>query len=272
MTEAADDNLVWSVTTLLKAGTPRGDALVGWAAKVTAEAALEYRAAINTMMEQEPPQRDAALEMLTKARFRKTKLAMARGTDVHAAAEAINLGLEPPADFPAALLPWVEQYRLFLSDFKPTFRLAEAPVFNLTHRYAGTLDSIVEIDGKSYLLDVKTHDKDPDASSRPPYPDIALQLVAYRNAELVGIGEVTRREIYGRRYYVYEPESASYVDMPQVDGALALAISPYDYRLVPVRVDDEIFTQFLYVKEVARWNLQVSKTVLGPQVTKRGDD
>lgn len=273
----SDDELLWSVTTILKAGTPRGDALVGWAARVTAEAAIEFRAAVNTMMEQDPPQEAEAIDMIKKARFRKSKVAMARGTDVHQAAEALNLGVPLPHDFNVANMPYVDRYREFLTDFKPTFVLAEAPVYSLTWRYAGTLDGIIEMDGKNYLMDIKTTDKEPfredgSENSRHPYPDIALQMVAYARAELVGYGEATRREIRGRRYYVYDSTLQAYEPMPEIHGALALAISPYDYRLVPVSIDDEVWQSFLYVKEVARWNLETSKRVLGPPITKRGDE
>ena len=57
--------------------------------------------------------------------------------------------------------------------------------------------------------------------------------------------------------------------MPKVEGAFALVISPVDYVFVPVRIDDEVWRAFLAIREVARWNLDISRKVFGPPVTAR---
>jgi hypothetical protein len=57
--------------------------------------------------------------------------------------------------------------------------------------------------------------------------------------------------------------------MPKLDGAMALAVSPYNYRFVPVAIDDEIWTAFGHVRETARWNLETSKRVIGPEITPK---
>src|SRR3990172_181392 len=55
----------------------------------------------------------------------------------------------------------------------------EASVFNRTERYAGTLDAIATIGGRTLVIDVK--------SGKGVYPETALQLAAYRWAEFVGV-------------------------------------------------------------------------------------
>jgi len=252
---------MWSVTSLLSAGLPK-PALVGWAARCTAEYAVDKQHVWRPMAEDD---RDEAIKHLAGIRFSTSSKAAARGTDVHRAAERINLGLAPEHD--EALQPYVHHYLQFLSDHAPTFLMAEAPCYSLTYHYAGTLDAIVEIDGRTCVMDVKTTDRGPDSpKARPPYPEVALQLCAYARAESVGLGPASQQYSGNRRYYVL-PDDAPTEPMPETDGGLVLVISPEDYRLIPVRIDDEVWRAFLAVREVARFQLDVSSRVLGPAVT-----
>jgi len=255
---------LWSVTTLLDAGCPKGEALIGWAAKTVAEAGVDMSEAVVKLVE--GGFREEAVDLLKGARYRRKRKALARGTDVHRIAESIALGMD--VEIPPDVAPYVAQYQRFLDDHAPRFLMAEAPVYNLTYRYAGTLDAIAEIDGAPRLFDVKTNDKTADAEgARPPYKEIALQLVAYKRAEWVGVGKATMRNYNGRRYYIYDPKAGEYVAMPDSEGALALILFPDDYTLTPVRVDDDVFEAFLHVREVARWTLSTSNGVLGPPIT-----
>lgn len=254
---------LWSVTTLIKEGVPKGDALTGWAVKVTANYALDRHAMLGGMLAEGA--REEAYRLLSGARWNTLKTAAARGTDLHEYVEKKALGLDPT--LPEGLNPgFVEQYERFLAEHEVAYEMAEAAVFNRTYRYAGTLDSIARVDGVLVLLDVKTTDKGPEAKSRPPYPEIALQLAAYRHAEYVRVGVAERVTESRKRYYVYDPD-ATYVEMPPVEGALALVISPVDYTLTPVRTDQDVFDVFLHAREIARWSLEGSKTVLGAPVT-----
>jgi hypothetical protein len=101
--------------------------------------------------------------------------------------------------------------------------------------------------------------------SRPPYPEIALQLVAYSRAEMLGVNAAQMYEKNRRRYYTWDP-ALHYEPMPELGGALALVVSPADYRLIPVRTDDEVWRSFAHVRETARWQLDISQRVLGPEV------
>jgi ATP-dependent exoDNAse (exonuclease V) beta subunit len=256
---------MWSVTTLIGAGLPK-PALVGWAANVTAEYAVDKREVWQPLAEDD---REAAIKHLAGIRYQSSGKAMARGTDVHKAAERLNLGLPP--DHEPHLQPYVDQYLQFLADHSPTILMAEAPVYSQTYHYAGTLDLILELEDRICVTDIKTTDRGKDSPKRrPPYPDIALQLCAYARAETVGIAPAQQRYSGRRRYYVLPPD-APLEPMPEVSGGLALVISPDDYQLVPVRIDDEIWNAFLAVREVARFQLDTANRVLGPAISPGGN-
>jgi hypothetical protein len=260
----SDEGLrLWSVTTLINEGLGKGDALIAWAARVTAQRAYDRHAILGAYVQE--GDRDGAVKWLTDARWETSGKAAERGTTVHGLLEQYALGNTP--DVPDEMAGYDEHVRRFLADHAPTFIAAEAPVYHLTHRYAGTLDAIVELHGRTVILDCKTTDKLLDARSRPPYPEIALQMVAYSRAELLGLSPATMRMYNGRRYYVYDPDLA-YTPLPTLDGAFALVVSPVDYRLVPVRIDDEVWRAFGHARECARWRLDVSRRVLGPDVTR----
>ena len=254
------DSRLHSVTAITKAGVPGNpDAIVGWACRRAGERAVDNLSVIRAMLDAD--QREEAIQYVAKARFQASRVAINRGRELHAAAERIQLG-QPLED--AAWTPYVEQYVRFLERYAPVFEMAEAPVYNLTWRYAGTLDTIALVSGLRLLWDVKSTDKPPDAGRRPPWPETALQLVAYRRAEWVGV-TATQREYGGHRYYIYDP-TVEYRPMPEVDGAAVLVVSPYDYRLVPVVTDDAVWATFLHAREVARWTIDLSKRVIGPAI------
>lgn len=259
----AAEQRLWSVTTLIGAGTPK-EALIGWAARVTAERAYDKKNTLDAM--REDGDRDAAIKWLTDARWEKSGTAALRGTTVHSIIEAYALGQTP--DVSVELEPWHQQILRFLHDHQPEFQASEAPVYNLELGYAGTMDMILKVGGRVCIVDAKTTDKTPDARSRPPYGEVALQLAAYAHAPLVGVSPATMRTHGGRRYYIYDPE-LEYAPMPEIEGALALVISPVDYVFIPVRIDDEVWRAFLAVREVARWNLATSRNVFGPTITAK---
>ena len=252
---------LWSVTTLVGAGTPK-EALVGWAARVIAERSVDKHRTLDAMIED--GDRAATLKWLTDARWEKSGSAAHRGTEVHKIIESYALGQTP--EVPVEFEPWHQQIRRFLDDHQPEFVASEAPVYNLELGYAGTMDMILKVGGATVITDAKTTDKTPDARSRPPYGEVALQLCAYSRAEQVGVSPATMRSHGGRRYYIYDP-ALEYEPMPDLDGAFALVISPVDYVFVPTRIDDEVWRSFLAVREVARWNLDISRRVFGPPVT-----
>jgi hypothetical protein len=255
---------LWSVTTLVKLGMGTSDPLVNWAVGTTAEYALDNGAAISSLLAS--GDRAGAKELLTRARYRSSGAAKARGSELHAAAEKLALGVSPEVD--VKILPYVEQYKRFLEEHAPVFEMAEAPVYSPTRFYAGTLDGIIVLEGQRLVFDIKTTDRGPDSEkSRPPYAEVALQLAAYRRAELVGVLS-EQRYASGKRYYLFDPE-AEHQPMPETDGAVCIVVSPFDYTITPVRTDDEVFKCFIAARECARFNVDVSRRVFGPQITTK---
>ncbi len=255
---------LWSVTTLLKLGMGTSDPLVAWAVRATNTYALENMDVVGPLYTRDP---EAAIKMVGQSRYQKTGKAMARGTELHKAAESLALGVTPEA-VDVEALPYVEQYRRFLEEHAPEFLMAEAPVYSPTRGfYAGTCDGVMVLDGQRVLFDIKTTEHAPDSErSRPPYPEVALQLVAYRRAELVGV-LAERRYAAGKRYYVFDAEQ-HHEPMLETDGAVALVVSPYDYQIVPVRTDDEVWRAFMACRECARFQVDISKRVFGPAISK----
>lgn len=259
-----DPRNLWSVTTLISNGTAK-PALVGWAAYTVARYAVAHKDAWHGMANADP---EAAVKMLANSRYSKVGTASERGIDVHSALEQIDLGVEPDIHGEAA--PYVEQYRRFLDEHRPMPVLAEATVYHPELNYAGTLDKIMRFERwgtDEFIVDVKTTDK-PKAKRRsgPPYPEVALQLVAYRRAPFVGIEPPVKVEKHNDRHYIFDPSKTIIQPMPETRGAFVLVVSPYDYELRPVVTDDDVWETFLHVKGVAEWALEKSKRVLAKPV------
>jgi hypothetical protein len=260
VTEIVPPLKLWSVTTLIKLGLGTSEALVNWAVGATAEAAVDSLPTVQTMYANEG--RDAVVAWLKRRRFEQNETARVRGSDLHKHFEAIALGQEPPP-VPEGGQPYIDQWRRWLDTFQPTFLMAEAPVYNVTHHYAGTLDAIVQLDGHPLILDYKTTPHPPGGEkSRPPFPEVALQLVAYRRAEEVGVIS-EQRYSGGKRYYLYDP-TQTHESMPEVEGALCVVVSPFDCVAHAIATDERVWRSFGHVYEAARWQLAGSQGVIGP--------
>lgn len=223
----------WSVTTIIGGGCPK-PALLPWGIKMVAEGAVEAveSGALVPMVGQD---RDAAVQFLKGLPYAKRDRAANLGTDVHAAIEAVQLGKPmPPAPLP--IRPHMEQFARFVADYQPEFEMAEETVYNRSESYAGTLDAVVRIGGRTLILDVKT--------GKDIYPETAMQLAAYRHAEFRGLPDGDERP------------------MPPVDGACALHLTADGYRLLDVEAGEDVFRAFLYCREVFRWMEVTSKTVV----------
>lgn len=188
------------------------------------------------MVQQDP---DAAVQFLKGLPYAKRDRAANLGTEIHAAIELLAQG-KPMPDWPLPVRPHMEQFERFVADYDPEWIASEASVYSRSQAYAGTLDAIVRIGGLLYLFDAKT--------GKGIYPEVALQLAAYRHAEFIGLPDGNE-----------EP-------MPQVDGALALHLTADGYRLIEVDTGPEVFNAFLYAREVFRWAEELSKRVIGGEL------
>lgn len=137
----------------------------------------------------------------------------ARGTAIHLLAECIAQGSPLPILIDSAK-PYIPALEAFIADHTPTFALVEGVVINRTLGYGGTFDAILDIAGKSYLVDWKTRTKEHGA-----YPEEGAQLAAYAMAEYV---------------IVEEHGVASRQPLPTLDGYLIISLHPTGYRLYPV--------------------------------------
>lgn len=231
-----------SVTTILQVVDKSGP-LIGWAKRITAEAAIDNRAQIEGWVDLAG--RDGAVSFLTKAATQQRDKAANVGTEVHAIADAINRG--QTVDVAPEIEPYVDSYRAFLRAFEPRFLATEEMVCSLKHRYAGTLDAIAVIAGETWMWDNK--------SAKGVYPETALQLSAYSRADFIGRAGVARK-----------------YKIPPIDQYGVLHLRPEGFELVPYTVTDETFRAFLAARLLHSWREGQGKEVIGqaigPQLLK----
>ena len=203
----------------------------------------------------------ATYKWLKESPFASKNRAADIGTHVHAGIDALQTG-RPMPPWPVVIKPSMAQWERFVAEMHPTFELSEATVYNASEFYAGTLDAILTIPHAIIdpLLGVAvgwTYDEERDywrilvdykTSVRGIYPEIALQLAAYRHAEYIGLPDGTD------------------APMPAVDGCAGLQLTDEGYRLVPVTADAAIFAAFLHIREAFRFAEVQSKNVLHPEI------
>ena len=261
---ADDDERHWSVTTIL--GCLKAEGLLYWTAEEAAKAAVNSAASLQARIEEEG--REAVIKWLRDARFRRAKgerTAAELGTEVHAACEAYALTGQRP-DVDAEVQPFLDQFDRWAQEFQPVYQAAEVTVYSPSYGYAGTCDAFLTLGGVRCIVDYKSSRKSFDNRGNPttPYPEVALQLAAYRHAELAAVWRPRRMEQYRRRYYLLgAAEREMAVPVPEVDTGLVIHITPDHCDAYPVECGPDIFEAFLFVQEAARWQFQTSKTVIG---------
>ena len=261
---ADDDERHWSVTTIL--GCLKAEGLLYWTAEEAAKAAVNSAASLQARIEEEG--REAVIKWLRDARFRRAKgerTAAELGTEVHAACEAYALTGQRP-DVDAEVQPFLDQFDRWAQEFQPVYQAAEVTVYSPSYGYAGTCDAFLTVGGVRCIVDYKSSRKSFDNRGNPttPYPEVALQLAAYRHAELAAVWRPRRMEQYRRRYYLLgQAEREMAVPVPEVDTGLVIHITPDHCDAYPVECGPDIFEAFLFVQEAARWQFQTSKTVIG---------
>ena len=261
---ADDDERHWSVTTIL--GCLKAEGLLYWTAEEAAKAAVNSAASLQARIEEEG--REAVIKWLRDARFRRAKgerTAAELGTEVHAACEAYALTGQRP-DVDAEVQPFLDQFDRWAQEFQPVYQAAEVTVYSPSYGYAGTCDAFLTLGGVRCIVDYKSSRKSFDNRGNPttPYPEVALQLAAYRHAEMAAVWRPRRMEQYRRRYYLLgASEREMAVPVPEVDTGLVIHITPDHCDAYPVECGPDIFEAFLFVQEAARWQFQTSKTVIG---------
>lgn len=224
-----------SVTSIIRYGVAKPQ-LVQWAANKVTDIALEHRVEIAALP------KTKAKKLITSKWDGDRLEAAGKGTAIHEQAE--NYALGKRVEITPEIEGYVKAFDSFCYDFRPKFLLTEALVISRTYGYAGTLDAVVEIDGKTYVLDIK--------SGNYIWPEVALQLVAYARADFTG-----------------NRESGEEAKLPDLyKRGLVLHLSPTGYELRPVRLGDIEFDAFLASLDMYHWGTDTSKSVILPAWTK----
>lgn len=249
----------WSVTTIIDGGLPKKQ-LVGWAAREVAEFAVANHGVIETMLAgvrlvpeidveigprggrketrtythriSDPDAVAAAVDYLKGSPYRSRDRKADIGTLVHQYVEAVILGTPMP-EVPPDAAAHMAQFDAFVRRFEPEFIAAETTIWNRTEAYAGTLDWIARIGGRTLLVDTKT--------GKDIYSDVALQLAALGHGEFVLMADGSE-----------EP-------LPEVEGYAALHLTADGAWLRPVHVTERTWDTFRYVREVFRWDSELSQ-------------
>lgn len=233
--------------------------LGAWNAKLTAEFAVENIGSLFQMIldaEKAPnPEaaRKAVVDHLKGAPRRYTSAAADTGSDVHALIDRIIKGEDPAS---MRIHPdhrgYVDSFLAFVEKYEPEWLFSEVTCFSDAHGYAGTLDGLARIDGKTVVTDVKT--------GRSYYPETAGQIALYAAAEYLlelvdpkpSLTEIT------------EPTIRS-IPMPKIDGGIILHIrpTPAESSVIPVDIGPEVVDTALALLHLVRWDGELKKRVLG---------
>lgn len=218
-----DGAWVPGVTTLIGKGLPK-PALPYWAARTVAEWVADNPDLTEDLKRMGG--RGPAVAFLKELPWQKRDDAAVRGTDVHALAERIVHGEE--VEVPDHLTGYVQGYVDWLDSTGLEPLLTERPVASRQWRYAGTFDLIGKLDGRLWLLDVKT--------SSGVYGSTALQLTAYGNAEF------------------YVDADGTEQPLPTVERYGVLHVTEYGTTLhyLPESANEPAWRDFLHVAHVGR--------------------
>lgn len=234
-----------SVTTILQCVAK--EALPYWAAKVTAEHALDNLPLLVKAIRRKPCGqkgddrcgicRDCVALELRRTPDRERDAAADRGTRIHHVAEQHVL-TDEVVGHDDDIAESVKQFLRFRAQFKPTYEASEATVINRAYGYAGTLDAVLRLGwcppkyadlvGLPMVKDTK--------SGKSCYPEYAMQLAAYRRGEAILL-----------------PDGTEHPMPPTHDVGILLHIRPENYWVRPVDIGDTTFTAFLNVLDLWRW-------------------
>lgn len=281
-----DDDRFHSVTTMI--GCLDKPALVPWTAIETAKGVVRNMDVVQARLANEGE--ESAIDYIKGLRFQTggNLSASNLGTLAHSLFDTYALtGTRPKVipelhpDFASkrrllsdedihAVGMMLNQFDRFLTEYQPVYQATEVVVYSPTYGYAGQCDAFLTIDGVPLICDYKTSRDTYTGRGdiKGPYPEVALQLAAYRHAEFAAVWRARRYESYSRRYYLLsKDEAAAGVPIPKVDGGAAIFVTPDYYAVHPVRCDEQIYDSFLYVCEAARWVFDTSKNVVGDVMT-----
>lgn len=232
-----DGEWVQGVTTILNAMAK--PALVDWSAREVAAFANENWSWLSTI----PP--EARYDLMKGAHNKVRDEAAKRGSELHDAVVPLLRG-EPIAQLP--LDAHEDVYDLaasavrFMDDWGIHPMLIETVVFNDNPRFAGTLDLVATADrypGRVFLIDWKTN-------RRGIYPEVALQLAAYANAE----------------FYVGEDGYDHPVAGLGITDHVALRLTTEGYEVQPTDSSPEVYKLFTTIASLSAGSSSVRMKAL----------
>lgn len=225
-----------------------------WAANMAADIAVDCLPLLQDLAARDS---DGARQYIAGAAYRYTRERARIGSDAHDLFERMIRG-ENPANVHPDMRHYQRHFADFLDTVQPELIRAEDVAWSDTHKYAGSFDGILRVrlneDGRpdptgdpvTVIADWKT--------SKSVHADVALQMAAYANADVV-ISPDGRRE-----------------PMPALDGAVILHVTPEQWTLKAVRADDDVFAYFLTLRNVYDWDADVSRKVLGRALAASRDN
>lgn len=116
------------------------------------------------------------------------------------------------------------------------------------------------------IFDIKTSAEDYTSGGKlkTPYPEVGLQLAAYRYATLAAVWRARQMEQFKRRYYLLsETEKALGVPVPEVEGGVALLLTPTRFALHPIKCDEQVYETFLSTIDVAKFAFDEAGSIVG---------
>lgn len=225
-----------------------------WNAKMCAELAIDALPYIQRLAADD---RAGAVQYLSGAARRYTATRAKLGGEAHDLFERMIRG-EAVKRVSRDLEPYQRHFAEFLAAVNPELVRAEEVCWSDTHDYAGSFDGILNVwydengnitpdrsgTPRRFIVDWKT--------SKAAHAEVGLQLSGYANADFIMGDDGT-----------VEP-------MPAVDGGRVLHITDKGWDFIPAAIDADIFAYFLHLREVFRWDREVSGTVLGPPEASSG--
>lgn len=220
-----------SVTTILSWGIAKPN-LPAWAVRQAADYVTTNLDYLSSLSESE------VKKEIIKASEAKRDAGGSRGSRIHKYIEKKNKGEKLPSVGPD-IVPYINSYLSFHEKYQPKSILSEAIIYNDTIGYSGGVDAVLEINGKTYIVDFKAGNR--------VYADVALQLSAYAHAE----------------FYV---ENKIKVPFPMVENGAVLHITPDGYEFNRVDISDWIFNKFLAAKQMFDWSTEEHFYALGGEI------
>lgn len=232
---------------------PKQNFLGPWNAKMAATLAVD---SIDFVADMAANDRDGAIQYLSGAARRYTKVRADVGSEAHDIFERMIRG-EYVGRVRSDLEPYRAHFAEFLKAVNPELVRAEDVAWSDTYGYAGSFDVVMRV-----WLD-EAGNPTPDRSGEPAlimgdwktskatYPDVALQMAAYMNAD-----------------FIIDPDGVR-TPMPKFDGAAVLHITDETWAFKPVVTDADVFRQFLHLRATFDWDREGSKRVIGKPIARK---